>query len=75
MELVNVSGCDNCPFLVANFKSTCIHPDFNDAEEGDGRVLTEEEDEQVTPEWCPLKKASLTIKLDSYVKDEERIGS
>lgn len=65
-QLITIDGCMTCPFLVTNCKNTCIHPNFNDEQDGDGRVFTDEEDEsEEIPHWCPLIHNSLTVKLDT----------
>lgn len=68
MELNTIKSCGYCPLCVPvwNDDLVCTHPRFI----GYTKVFTEEEENMsVAPEWCPLRKESLTIKLD---KDEQR---
>lgn len=67
MEIL-VTGCDDCPFKYSNCDgwstSECRHP------KGDYRLLENVIDgitygikDGETPDWCPLKKEEITIKL------------
>lgn len=59
-----VKGCRTCPFAIYTdtFGYTCEHPDFSK----DRRWLNYNEltlELAITPDWCPLKKESITIQL------------
>lgn len=70
-QLISLETCGYCPLCtVVHIAQICLHPEFNDDEDGDGRIFTEDEREAHNiPSWCPLRQSSLTIKLDS---NEER---
>lgn len=56
-----ITGCKGCPFAhyqgeQCNDEIHCIHPDSPD-----DAVLYYLQ--QLRPEWCPLKKESITITL------------
>lgn len=62
-----VTGCKDCPLNSkdAEYGDFCRHPSVRD-EEGYDRVIPTDpynKYEIIEPEWCPLKKESITIEL------------
>lgn len=54
-----IAGCFNCSLCLVGADFTCVHP-------GTDNALIEVEEETgapITPDWCPLRKEPLIIKL------------
>ncbi len=55
-----VTGCKDCPFLFKEI--SCKHkgsPRFIIK-----KIITQNEVAFITPDWCPLKKESITIEME-----------
>jgi hypothetical protein len=55
-RIEEVEGCDECPFNHSNHNEDS----FCWADESDGLSLL---DQGKTPDWCPLKKGQIIVKL------------
>jgi len=59
-----VTGCTNCPmFYQDEWGNFCNHP--RTSKRGDNEVRYNEYGINKSPDWCPLKKESITIKYDN----------
>ena len=58
MPIIEVHGCDDCPFLDGAFDS-CAHPEIVMA--GDVGDLSEQD--EAAPEWCPLRSGGVAVVL------------
>jgi len=65
---IEVAGCKSCPFhiLEESGSAFCVHPDTLC---DDGYIDEDIFYQYKHPDWCPLKKQSITITLKDNTKD------
>lgn len=60
-----ITGCRECPFRSGEIIYSCMFP----APSPDDEIFlkTDDDDIPITPDWCPLRTESITIKLKDNV--------